>query len=164
MGAGALTSSLIVATLGRPYIRMLIGGGILLGSAELVLAGTTLFPVAVAATFVCGMGAVATSASANSIVQISVPGPLRGRVMSVYTTVFAGSTPIGAGMTGTIGGLFGTPLALATGGTIAVLAELGAAAAVLRGHVPSVRTRNVAPVPGAEALPGDATRSAPSAD
>jgi MFS family permease len=138
MGAGALVAALAVATLQRPRVRVLIGGGIVLGAAELVLASTTVYPVAMAAVFFCGVGAIATAASANSLVQINVPGPLRGRVMSVYTTVFAGSTPIGNGLTGGVGGLWGTPAALAMNGAVALGAEAVAAIAVLRGKVPGV--------------------------
>jgi MFS family permease len=138
MGAGALVAALAVAMLTRPRVRILIGGGMILGLGELVLAATTSFPVAVAAIFVCGLGAIAMSASANSLVQVVVPGHLRGRVMAVYTTVFAGSTPIGNGLTGGVGGLWGTPAALLMNGGISLIVELVAAVAVLRGHVPSI--------------------------
>jgi MFS family permease len=135
MGAGALLAALSVATLERPRIRVLIGGGILLGLAEFVLAATTFYPLALAAVFVAGAGAIATAASANSLVQITVPGPLRGRVMSVYTTVFAGSTPIGNGLTGGFGGLWGTPVALLMNGGVVAVAEIAAGIAVLRGRI-----------------------------
>jgi MFS family permease len=135
MGAGALIAALAVATLARPRLRVLIGGGMALGAAELVLASTTAFPVALAAVFFCGVGAIATAASANSLIQIIVPGPLRGRVMSVYTTVFAGSSPIGNGLTGGVGGLWGTPAALVMNGAICFGAQAVAGAAVLRGHI-----------------------------
>ncbi|MGD0409036.1 MAG: hypothetical protein ABSB34_08610, partial [Candidatus Limnocylindrales bacterium] len=64
-----------------------------------------------------------------------VPGPLRGRVMSVWTTVWAGTTPIGNGLTGGIGGLWGTPAALVMNGAVVLAAEAVAAAAVLRGYL-----------------------------
>ena len=138
MGTGALVAALSVATLQRPRLRILIGGGMVLGVSELVLASTTLFPVALAAVFFAGVGAIATAASANSLIQITVPGPLRGRVMSVYTTVFAGSSPIGNGLTGGVGGLWGTPAALVMNGVVTFGAEAVAAVAVLRGHVPRI--------------------------
>ena len=137
MGAGAMISALAVATLQRPRVRVLLGGGVVLGIAELVLASTTNYPVALAAVFFAGVGAIATAASANSLIQITVPGPLRGRVMSVYTTVFAGSTPIGNGLTGGVGGLWGTPAALLMNGAVTLGAQAIAIIAVLRGHVPS---------------------------
>jgi predicted MFS family arabinose efflux permease len=133
MGAGALIAALSVATLSRPRLRVLLGGGIVLGVAEVVMAATTSFPIATVAVFFAGVGAIATAASANSLIQITVPGPLRGRVMSVYTTVFAGSTPIGNGLTGGFGGLWGTPVALAMNGAVVVVAEVVAVVAVLRG-------------------------------
>jgi len=135
MGAGALIAALAVATLARPRLRVLIGGGMVLGAAELALASTTAFPIALAAVFFCGAGAIATAASANSLIQITVPGPLRGRVMSVYTTVFAGSSPIGNGLTGGVGGLWGTPAALVMNGAFAFGAQAVAGVAVWRGHI-----------------------------
>jgi len=137
MGAGALTAAVSVAMLARPRLRVLIGGGMVLGAAEFVLASTTVFPVALAAVFICGAGAIATSISANTLIQVTVPGPLRGRVMSVYTTVFSGSTPIGNGLTGGVGGLWGTPAALLMNGAVALGAEAVAGLAVLRGYVPT---------------------------
>ena len=42
--------------------------------------------------------------------------------MSVYTTLFAGSTPIGGIFAGSVASIGGAPLALGVGGAIAVLA------------------------------------------
>ena len=53
--------------------------------------------------------------------------------MSVYTTVFAGSTPIGAPIIGWLASTFSTEVALAAGGGIAVVAALAAGAWVIRG-------------------------------
>jgi MFS family permease len=146
MGTGALVAALLVATLTRPRLRILIGGGVVLGLSEFVLAGTGSLAVAVVAVFFAGLGAIATSITANSLVQITVPGPLRGRVMSVYTTVFTGSTPIGNGLTGAFGGLWGTPVALVMNGAVALVAELVAAVAVLRGSVRIGSSRGDRPV------------------
>jgi MFS family permease len=135
MGAGALTAALSVAMLQRPRLRILVGGGMVLGLAEFVLAATSSYPVALAAVYFAGLGAIATAISANSLIQITVPGALRGRVMSVYTTVFAGSTPIGSGLTGGVGGLWGTPAALVMNGALALGSSAVAGVAVLRGHI-----------------------------
>lgn len=139
MGAGALTAALGGAMLSRPRLRILVGGGMVLGASELVLSATNSLPIAATAVYFCGLGAIATAISANSIVQITVPGPLRGRVMSVYTTVFSGSTPIGNGLTGGVGGLWGTPAALIMNGAVTIAAEAVAAIAILRGAVPGLR-------------------------
>ena len=117
----------------RPGRRRLV-----LGVSELVLAGTTSFPVALAAVFFAGVGAIADGRQRQLAGPDHRSGPLRGRVMSVYTTVFAGSTPIGNGLTGGFGGLWGTPVALAMNGLVTIGAEAMAAVAVLRGFVPRI--------------------------
>jgi MFS family permease len=163
MGAGALVAALSVAMLERPRLRILLGGGIVLGVSELVLAATTSYPIALVAVFVAGIGAIATAISANSLVQIVVPGPLRGRVMSVYTTVFAGSTPIGNGLTGGFGGLWGVPVALVMNGAVVIAAEAAAAVAVLRGGIRvgggprRDHERGSAPTPAAPSYPATGT-------
>ena len=65
--------------------------------------------------------------NANTLIQVSVPDHLRGRVMAVYVTVFAGSTPVGGLISGAVAGAFGVPLSLAIGG----LASLAVSALVI---------------------------------
>ena len=50
LGAGSLLAALGVAALERPRIRVLIGGCLLIGIAEFVLASTAAYPVALAAS------------------------------------------------------------------------------------------------------------------
>jgi hypothetical protein len=60
--------------------------------------------------------------------------------------VFAGSTPIGNGLTGGVGGLWGTPAALVMNGALAFSSSAVAAVAVLQGRVPwAGGGRNAAP-------------------
>jgi hypothetical protein len=51
---------------------------------------------------------------------MNVPDVLRGRVMSVYTTVFAGSVPAGGLIMGAIASRWGVPLALGIGGALSL--------------------------------------------
>jgi MFS family permease len=141
MGIGALIAALIVAAGERPRIGMLVSGAILLGVAEIALSATTVFPIALTVVFLAGLGAVAMAATANSLIQVNVPGPLRGRVMSVYTTVFIGSTPAGNTMTGAMAGGFGTPVAVFVDGFVSVIAGVVAAIAVVRGRVSEAADR-----------------------
>lgn len=132
MGVGSLLAALFVAFLRSPQVRVLVGGGIVLGILEVVLAGTRNMPLAVVVSFGIGMGAIAMAASANSLIQLNVPDELRGRVMSVYTTVFAGSTPIGGLAAGFLASAYGPPAALAVGGAVSAAAALAGAAWVWR--------------------------------
>jgi hypothetical protein len=63
-----------------------------------------------------GLGAIAMAATANTTIQLAVPDELRGRVISVYTTVFVGSTPLGALMMGWIASAYGVPASFAVAG------------------------------------------------
>ena len=59
--------------------------------------------------------------SINIIVQRSVPNELRGRVMALYVTVFAGSTPIGGLVAGAIAQAWGPPAGFLVGAGVTVL-------------------------------------------
>jgi predicted MFS family arabinose efflux permease len=48
----------------------------------------------------------------NTLVQLHTPEPLRGRVLGVYTFAFAGFTPIGGLLAGTLATYFGEPLTI----------------------------------------------------
>ncbi len=56
--------------------------------------------------------------------QTTAPDELRGRVMAVYMTVFAGTIPIGALIAGWVTGHFGIAFSMAMGGTMVVVAGL----------------------------------------
>ena len=132
MGVGALIAALVAAAGQRPRLRLLLGGALLMGSAEVALSATTVLPVAMFVVFLAGLGAVAMAATANAMIQVTVPGPLRGRVMAVYTTFFVGSTPVGNSITGVTGSTYGTPAAVFLDGFVAILAGLAGIAAVMR--------------------------------
>ena len=57
----------------------------------------------------------------NVTVQRNVPDALRGRVMALYVTVFAGSTPIGGLIAGSVAQAWGPPAGFLVGGGVTVL-------------------------------------------
>jgi MFS family permease len=121
MGAGSLVGSLMLAfaTSQRPLFRLIIGGG----AAFLALAFLLGFVRSVPAVFalVAGIG-FASMLMVNTInvtVQNSVPDALRGRVMSLYVTVFAGTAPIGGLLAGTLAQAFGAAAAFTIGAALA---------------------------------------------
>ncbi|HEY5182496.1 MAG TPA: MFS transporter [Dermatophilaceae bacterium] len=147
MGLGSLLAALAIAYLRRPKLSILLVGAFALGALEVAFAGVRFFPLALLAVFGAGAGAIAMTATANSAIQLAVPDALRGRVMSVYTTVFAGSTPVGGLFAGWLASSFGTPVALAVGGGISALVALGATVWVIRsGHFKLPRRTRSQPV------------------
>jgi MFS family permease len=134
IGFGSLSGALAVAMLRRPRTIVVIGGAAALGALSIVagVVSGSGAPWAAAVTgvalFGAGFGAIAMAATANASIQTSTPPALRGRVMSVYTTVFAGSTPIGGLGTGAVMSLIGAPGALIVAGGLALIATAYAAA------------------------------------
>jgi MFS family permease len=133
MGLGSLSGALFAASLDRPRPGIIVLGALGLGAFEVVLGGIRSYPLALIAMYGAGFAAIAMMVSANTSIQLAVPDRLRGRVLSVYTTVFAGSTPIGAPAIGWLASAFGTQIALVVGGGVAVAGALVAGAWVIRG-------------------------------
>ena len=120
-GIGSLAAALGIAFSGRSRPSVIAVGALVLGVAEIAAAAVHLFPLAMIAMAFVGFGAIGMAATANTTIQLAVPNELRGRVMSVYTTVFVGSTPIGGLLMGWIASRFGVEVSLALGGFVCVV-------------------------------------------
>jgi MFS family permease len=133
VGLGSLCGALFAAAQRRPRLVFVVLGGGILGALSILggIASGSGAAWSVGATgvalFGAGFGAISMAATANASIQTATPAALRGRVMSVYTTVFAGSTPVGALATGAVASLIGAP------GTLILAGLLGVAAALYAG-------------------------------
>ena len=72
------------------------------------------------------------AAGVNSSMQLAASPDMRGRVMSLYSVVFLGSTPIGAPLVGWLAEVASPRAGLALGGAAALIAAAGARAAYAR--------------------------------
>jgi MFS family permease len=124
-GIGSITAALLIAFGVRPGGRTIVAGALLLGVMEVGLAASRWLPLSLVLMFGMGLGGLAMSMSTNTVIQMAVPNELRGRIMAVYTTVFAGSTPVGGLIAGALAGAFGTAVAILVGG----IASIGIAVA-----------------------------------
>jgi len=122
VGLGSLVSSLAMAAGRPPTLRLLLAGGGAIGLAITLMALSRILPLSLLLMAVVGWGLIAMAATTNTIIQLTVPDALRGRVMSVYLTVFAGSSPIGALFAGAIAATAGVAAAFAAGGLLALVA------------------------------------------
>jgi MFS family permease len=122
-GLGSLVAALAIAFAGTRATRML-SGAIVLGVAEILIGGISNYGVDLVLMFAAGAGAISMMATANTVIQLEVPDALRGRVMSVYLTVFAGTNPIGGLGLGAVAANAGAPAAIAFGGVVSLLAAL----------------------------------------
>ncbi len=78
------------------------------------------FVILVASGFTMMMQFTAT----NTLIQAMVPDQLRGRVMSLYSMMFLGMTPIGSLLDGYVANYIGAPVTVAIGGLVSCLGGL----------------------------------------
>ena len=147
-GIGALAGAVTLVLAGPPRAWRIPTGAIVLGIATLVLSFSRSYPMSLVLMVPIGFGGVFMAATANATIQLHSPDGLRGRVMSVYTTVFSASVPVGGIAAGTLAATLGVPATLAISGGLSVLAGIGAAAWWWR-----IRDRGTQPAPVAAGPP-----------
>ena len=119
-GIGALVGALLVASLGeyQHRERVLFGGGFLLSAAAAGFASSRMLHLSMVMLALAGLGGIAVMSVANTLIQISVPDHMRGRVMGVWALVFSSSAPLGSLQAGTLAQYLGAPVAVAIGAAI----------------------------------------------
>ena len=124
-GFGSLVAAILLALLRRtPGFWALLVAAALLGLLEVALAPVRQFFLAAVFLGAIGFVMVFFTTLANIILQMTTPDALRGRVMSVYATVFAGTTPLGSLFAGGLAQAEGVGFPFALGGLISVGAAL----------------------------------------
>jgi hypothetical protein len=136
MGIGSVCGALAAGARNRVTPRLLAGSALLFGAAELgaAAAPTLLLQAVILAPL--GAASVTFAAGVNSSLQLAAAGPSRGRVMSLYSVVFLGSTPFGAPLVGWLAQAYGPRAGLVLG-ALAALATGAAAALWLRARMRS---------------------------
>ena len=131
--AGGIAGGILMAVmgpgrrLGLTWLAVVVGFGLMV--TALALAPS--LPVAVIAVGGIAIGAVASDVLTQSMMQLAVPGALRGRAMGAWQ-VAVGFSPIGHIEVGLLSSAVGTATALQFNGAILVLVALGAGAASRR--------------------------------
>ena len=127
MGAlvGALTSGWVphVRRQGRAVAFAVIGWGL----AIAVFGLSSTLPVALSMLAFAGGADVVSAIFRNSIVQLSVPDSLRGRLSSMHVAVVAGGPRLGDLEAGVVAALTSVRFSIVSGGLACVLASLGIA-------------------------------------
>jgi MFS family permease len=115
-GLGALAGALVSASLARASWKALIVGTA--GFSVALLALSTQRSVLTCALLLLATGVCFTvwTSNSQSILQLSAPDHLRGRVLSLYLFAFAGLAPVGGLLAGWLAEVGGTDLAFAVAG------------------------------------------------
>jgi MFS family permease len=122
---GSLTGAIGSARLERfRNTKFVIKGGIIFSLSIMVLSIIPSYTLYILWLPICGLTALTTLVSANSIVQTSTDPAIRGRVMGLYLLIFMGGTPFGSPLIGTTTELLGIRPTIALCGGIALTASL----------------------------------------
>ncbi len=140
MGIGSLAGAFTLAFMReRPAILLMLGGGVIFSVLLAGIGFSRSVWVAAPIVAVVGYSSMLMVNTINATVQANVSDQLRGRVMSFYVTVFAGSAPLGGIFAGAVAEGWGSPAAFWVASifsllTVAVVA-LGLRAASGRGSL-----------------------------
>jgi MFS family permease len=123
LGAGAVVGGFAVALLrtGQPPLSFLVGSAATLCAGLVALALVGHFASAAAVLALLGCSQILFTTGCNTVLQLSAPNELRGRVMGLYTVTFAGMTPFGSLLVGMVAEHQGVQAACAAGGGIGLL-------------------------------------------
>jgi MFS family permease len=128
MAIGSLTAAVGIAYTGRVSTRTLFVGAAGFPVLLFLLSLSTIWATTIGVLVALGVFSIIFTATANSRLQIVTPPELRGRIMSLYTMLFMGSTPIGSLIIGTLADHQGVRLAV---GELSVVCGIGAIAGFL---------------------------------
>jgi len=123
-GVGALIGALVSAHVSRATM-----GTTALGSAGFALCQLLIAPVRTTLViavllFIAGICFTTWSANSNSLIQLSAPDHLRGRLIGLYFFAFAGTGTAGGIISGWLTAIGGTELAFAIAGIVGVSTSL----------------------------------------
>jgi MFS family permease len=126
-GAGALVGALMSAAIARGSFRNLFLGTVGMSGLLLVLAPVRNEWLAGGLLFLIGICFIFWTSNSQSILQLTVPDALRGRVLGIYLFAFAGLAPAGSLLAGWLAEVGGTELAFAVAGSTGLATALWAA-------------------------------------
>ena len=102
MGIGAVLGGLLVAHRSRPTPKLLALLAVAFGLFMTLVAFAPTILWAEISLIPTGACSIAFVSSANSTLQLNSGQQMRGRVMSLYSTAFLGTTPFGAPLVGVL--------------------------------------------------------------
>lgn len=125
-GVGALIAALGLAAFSsfRKKGRLLIAGQIVFATALICLALTHNTPLALIIMMLIGWGTVTQLALNNTLIQLSTPDDLRGRVLGTYIWAMNGVAPFGSLLIGWLTQNWGVNVAIFISGGVCLIAYI----------------------------------------
>jgi MFS family permease len=122
-GVGAVLGALFVASLpgSAPRGRWLTAGNISFSVLLIGMAFSYSFAFTLVLLLAIGFSFVIQNTLANTLIQVTVPNELRGRVMSFYTLTVFGMMRAGGMQAGLMGDYLGAPIAVGIGAFLCLI-------------------------------------------
>ncbi|HEX3649422.1 MAG TPA: MFS transporter [Pseudonocardiaceae bacterium] len=122
LGAGSIAGGLVAARRGSHSVRSLAVSSVAWGALIVLAALSPSMPVLYAAIALVGSGAITFNSAAKTLLQLSADPVMRGRVMSLWSIAWQGTSVVGAPIVGVVAAVLGARYGLAIGGVTTVLA------------------------------------------
>jgi predicted MFS family arabinose efflux permease len=123
-GCGAVIGVLALAGRDRTagLDRIVAWSAAMLGAGFVLFAASTWFYLSVAMMVFIGFSVFRQLASANTLVQTTVPDDFRGRTMALYSMTVVGLGPVGSLLAGAVAHAVGVRATVAASGVLCVIA------------------------------------------
>jgi len=120
LGVGSLLGAIMVSMKSKigPHSKILIFSTLMVSIMFILISFTKTYYYTAILLLLAGVATIWFTTNANSTLQITSKDEYRGRVMSVYSLVFAGSTPIGNMFAGFVAGRLGAENAFLISGIL----------------------------------------------
>lgn len=126
LGVGSLLAAITTAYTKQVTVRRLLLGSGMFSLVLALVAFSTNFALSTGLLVALGFAGITFATTANTLLQLTVPDELRGRVMSIYILLFAGSTPIGGFLIGSLSDTIGVSWTLLVCAGLCLAGVIGA--------------------------------------
>lgn len=123
LGVGSLVGALMVSVKSKsgPNMKILLRSAIMVSMTLILISFTRTYYYTAILLVITGIFNIWFSTTANSTLQITTEDAYRGRVMSVYSLVFAGASPIGNMFAGITSDMFGANTSFLLSGVLTIV-------------------------------------------
>jgi len=126
MGIGAVTGTLVLASRSRMsgLPQVIVYSAATMGAGFILFSLSEWFYLSLAIMPVIGYSVMRQMASANTLIQTTIPDEYRGRIMALYSMTVVGLGPLGSLIAGALAHAFGARVTVIAGGWLALLAAI----------------------------------------
>ena len=161
LGVGSLAAALGVASARGASEAVLLGAAALFSLVLTLVGLSSWLPLTLGLLVLLGAAGIVFTANANTRLQLTTPSELRGRVISLYFLLFAGTTPIGGLLVGVLAARLGVQATVVLMGAVCLAGVTGVVVFSRRMARPARPARpGTAPRPPRPALQAEEARRA----